>query len=159
VFKPRLSKTKLAGRDMCRDVVLRRRTRAHAPVPRRPRHAQPEVPPTEAAASLGTRAPVCLVFSSARVASPPRRKRASHRADRWSDPHAAIRASTETLPYHGDISTLVTLPSSPVDRPAYKRRLGLPAGGHRATGRHCRPRAELGPFPRNRVDPPASDRP
>jgi hypothetical protein len=30
---------------------------------------------------------------------------------------------------------------------------------HQATGRHCRPRAELGSFPRNRVDQPPSDRP
>jgi hypothetical protein len=30
---------------------------------------------------------------------------------------------------------------------------------HQAVGRHCRPRAELGSFPRNRVDQPPPDRP
>jgi hypothetical protein len=124
-----------------------------------PRHAQPEVPPTEVVASLGTYAPTCLVFSRVRVASPPRRTRAAHRADRRSDPRVTVRASVETSLYHGGISALVTPPSSPVHRPTYKRRQGLPAGEHRAAKRHCRPRAELGPFPHNRVDPPPSDRP
>jgi hypothetical protein len=103
-----------------------------APVPRRPRHAQPEVPPTEAAASLGTRAPTCLVFSRVRVASPLHRTRAVHRVDHRSDPRTAVRASIETPSYHDGIFvviTLVTPPSSPVDRLAYKRRQGLPTGG------------------------------
>jgi hypothetical protein len=96
------------------------------------------------------------------VSSPPRRTRAAHRADYRSVPRAAVRASVETPPYHDDIFvviTLVTPPSSPVDLPAYKRRQGLPASEHRAAGRHFCPRAELGPFTRNRVDQPPSVRP
>jgi hypothetical protein len=47
-----------------------------------------------------------------RVASPPRRTRAAHRADRQSDPRAAVRASVETPPYHDGIFVVGT-PSPP----------------------------------------------
>jgi hypothetical protein len=53
-----------------------------------------------------------LVFSRVRVASPSRRTRAAHRADRRSDPHAAVRASVKTPPYHGGIF-VVSTPSPP----------------------------------------------
>jgi hypothetical protein len=49
-----------------------------------------------------------LVFSRARVASPSRRTRAAHRADRWSDPRVAVRVSVETPPYHGGIFVVST---------------------------------------------------
>jgi hypothetical protein len=53
-----------------------------------------------------------LVFSRACVASPSRRTRAAHRANRRSDPRAAVRASVETSPYHGGIF-VVSTPSPP----------------------------------------------
>jgi hypothetical protein len=53
-----------------------------------------------------------LVFSRARVASPLRRTRVAHRADRQSDPHASIRASVETPSCHGGIF-VVSTPSPP----------------------------------------------
>jgi hypothetical protein len=49
-----------------------------------------------------------LVFSRARVASPLRRTRVAHRADRQSDPHASIRASVETSSCHGGIFVVST---------------------------------------------------
>jgi hypothetical protein len=55
---------------------------------------------------------MCLGVSRARVASPSRRTGAAHQADRWSDPRAAVRASVETLPYHGGIF-VVSTPSPP----------------------------------------------
>jgi hypothetical protein len=103
----------LAGRALRRDAASRRRARARAPTPRRLCHVQPGTTPIEAAASLGTRTPTCLVVSLVRVVSPPRRTCATHRADRRSDPRAAIRASVETPPYHNDIFVVSTLsPSS-----------------------------------------------
>jgi hypothetical protein len=64
---------------------------------------------------------MCLVFSRARVASPSRLTRAPHRADRRSNPRAAVRASVETPPYHGGIF-VVSTPSPPS---AYLRSLPI----------------------------------
>jgi hypothetical protein len=64
---------------------------------------------------------MCLVFSHTRVASSSRRTRAAHRADRRSDPHAAVHASVETPPYHGGIF-VVSTPSPPS---AYLRSLPI----------------------------------
>jgi hypothetical protein len=36
------------------------------------------------------------------------RTRVAHRADRWSDPRAAVRASVETPPYHDGIFVVST---------------------------------------------------
>jgi hypothetical protein len=61
--------TRAQRHELCQSAAApRRRARDAAPAPRRPRHAQPETPIIEAAASLGTRAPTCLLVSPVRGA-------------------------------------------------------------------------------------------
>jgi hypothetical protein len=100
-----LAKCSVQGTD-----APRHRARPRDGRPWRPRHAQPQAPPTEAAASLGIRTLMCLVFSCARVASPSRRTHVP-----------AVRASVETPPYHGGIF-VVSTPSPPS---AYLRSLSF----------------------------------
>jgi hypothetical protein len=85
------------------------------------RHVQLEALLTEAAASLGVRALMRLVFNLTRVASPSRRTHAAHRADRRTDPRAIVRASVEMASYHGGIF-VVSTPSPPS---AYLRSLSV----------------------------------
>jgi hypothetical protein len=63
-----------------------------------------------------------LAVSRVRFVSPSRRTCAAHRADRRSDPRAAVHASAEAPPYHGSIFVIST-PSPPS---AYLRSLPAP---------------------------------
>jgi hypothetical protein len=159
-FEPRANNTFEARPPPRRDVA-----RAHAPraTPAR-RLSSASTPPT---AQGHTLAEACSfpMRRDPRPGSPPGR---AHATDRVVPARCA--------PWTADLSAAPrrtragrggrAMTASPSSR--LRHQVGLPIKTercpalhalHQAIGRHCRPRAELGPFPRNRVDQPPSDRP
>jgi hypothetical protein len=123
VFKLTLSKLKM-GRPRSAP-----RHRAYAPAP-------------SASASAPARRPMPFRSRSraARGRAPHvRRARGGPPVRPWSGRTRACRGAS----WHGSISAVITPPSPLVEHTTYKRCPCLPAGEHRATSRHCRPRAEL----------------
>jgi hypothetical protein len=89
----------------------------------------PRLPaPRDAHESAPRHAPVCHPRRAGRT-----------RTARPSGPSAVSR------PCASYYDRSVTLPSPQVEHAAYKRCCCLPAGEHRAAGRHCHPRTELVP--------------
>jgi hypothetical protein len=159
-FEQRANNTFEARPSPRRDVA-----RAHAPRAT-PAHqlASASAPP---AAQGHTPAEVCSfpMRHAPRPGSPPGRAHATGRTvpaqctPRTAGPSAAPR---HTHAGRGGRATMAA-PSSRL-----RQRGGLPIktercpalrAPHQAASCHCRPRTELGPFPRNRVNQPPSDRP